>query len=172
MVKLSSGPPAETPKNRCSPGNCCGNRRRRIVGHPDPEHVSTSDAERQNLTMRMGTAAVYARDERLLRRFKSWSTCSTCTSCTTTSAAFTGPRDESRRIRPPLEHQRSRGPGGQKHFGGKLTDHGGPQLVDSGIRSCDNSSAVDGRRISVPEGNLPRCPRRMLYGSDRRQRRL
>src|SRR5205807_10410412 len=32
---------------------CCGTRRKKISGKPDREHVSTSYAERQNLTMRM-----------------------------------------------------------------------------------------------------------------------
>jgi hypothetical protein len=37
---------------RC-PAECIGARKERIEGNPDPKHVSTSYAERQNLTMRM-----------------------------------------------------------------------------------------------------------------------
>lgn len=41
------------PETRYSPGECCGTKRKRISGSPDKAHVSTSYAERQNLTMRM-----------------------------------------------------------------------------------------------------------------------
>ena len=40
-------------KGRYSPAECIGIRKERIEGKPDPKHVSTSYAERQNLTMRM-----------------------------------------------------------------------------------------------------------------------
>jgi IS1 family transposase len=40
---------------RYSPGECIGTEQRRVEGRPDPKHVSTSYAERQNLSMRMGT---------------------------------------------------------------------------------------------------------------------
>ena len=38
---------------RYSPGECVGAEKRRVEGRPDPQHISTSFAERQNLTMRM-----------------------------------------------------------------------------------------------------------------------
>ena len=40
-------------KGRYSPAQCIGARKERIEGDPDPKHISTSFAERQNLTMRM-----------------------------------------------------------------------------------------------------------------------
>lgn len=40
---------------RYSPAPCVGSRKERIEGHPDPAHISTSYAERANLSIRMGT---------------------------------------------------------------------------------------------------------------------
>jgi hypothetical protein len=51
LVKRYGQPPdAET---RDSPAECIGTRTHRIHGNPDPVHVSTSFAERQNRSMRM-----------------------------------------------------------------------------------------------------------------------
>jgi IS1 family transposase len=51
LVKLyGESPEAE---KRYSPAECIGVRKTRIEGDPDPKHVSTSFAERQNLTLRM-----------------------------------------------------------------------------------------------------------------------
>lgn len=44
---------APGPKGRYSPAICTGAKKRRITGNPSPHHVSTSFAERSNLTMRM-----------------------------------------------------------------------------------------------------------------------
>jgi hypothetical protein len=40
-------------EKRYSPAKCIGAVKREITGSPDPKHISTSFAERQNLTMRM-----------------------------------------------------------------------------------------------------------------------
>ena len=50
LVKIYGDEPSET---RYSPGKCLGAEKRPKVGEPDPAHVSTSYAERQNLNIRM-----------------------------------------------------------------------------------------------------------------------
>lgn len=45
--------PAPGGERRYSPPVCTGAQKRRVTGNPDVNHVSTSYAERQNLTMRM-----------------------------------------------------------------------------------------------------------------------
>jgi IS1 family transposase len=52
LVKIYGVAP-ESAKGRYSPAECIGARKHRVEGDPDPAHVSTSYAERQNLTMRM-----------------------------------------------------------------------------------------------------------------------
>jgi IS1 family transposase len=44
-----------TGEKRYSPAECIGAIKHRIEGNPDPKHVSTSFAERQNLTLRMSS---------------------------------------------------------------------------------------------------------------------
>ena len=51
VIKLFG--PSKTVMGRYSPPACIGARKDRISGIPDPKHISTSFAERQNLTMRM-----------------------------------------------------------------------------------------------------------------------
>ena len=54
LVKLyGSEGEKSSPETRYSPGKCNGSHKRRISGQADPRHVSTSYAERQNLTMQM-----------------------------------------------------------------------------------------------------------------------
>ena len=52
LVKIY-GNEQERQEVRCSPAVCLAVQHARIMGKPDPTHVSTSFAERQNLTMRM-----------------------------------------------------------------------------------------------------------------------
>ncbi len=51
LVKLYGADPVA--EKRYSPAKCIGARRQPVIGDPDPKHISTSFAERQNLTMRM-----------------------------------------------------------------------------------------------------------------------
>jgi IS1 family transposase len=51
LVKMYGAEPQG--EKRYSPAKCIGARRQAITGNPDPKHISTSYAERQNLTMRM-----------------------------------------------------------------------------------------------------------------------
>ncbi|MEO8715005.1 MAG: IS1 family transposase [Acetobacteraceae bacterium] len=52
LVKIYGEPAGAL--GRYSPGECVGAEKRRVEGKPDPAHISTSYAERSNLTMRMG----------------------------------------------------------------------------------------------------------------------
>jgi IS1 family transposase len=55
LIKLYGNPEGArgTAERKYSPSPCVGTRTKEIAGSPDPAHVSTSFAERQNLNMRM-----------------------------------------------------------------------------------------------------------------------
>src|SRR6266545_4935143 len=52
---MSQEPAGPGGVKRYSPAVCIGAHKTRIEGNPDPKHVSTSYAERQNLNVRMHT---------------------------------------------------------------------------------------------------------------------
>jgi IS1 family transposase len=54
LVKIYGASPDST-KGRYSPAECTGCHKQRIEGNPDPKHISTSFAERSNLSVRMHT---------------------------------------------------------------------------------------------------------------------
>jgi IS1 family transposase len=53
MLKKLYGPGEDGPEVHYSPRKCNGTKKKVILGNPDPDHVSTSYAERQNLNIRM-----------------------------------------------------------------------------------------------------------------------
>jgi IS1 family transposase len=51
LVKIY-GPAPEGPQRRYSPAECLGAKKHRVEGNPDPKHISTSYAERNNAIIR------------------------------------------------------------------------------------------------------------------------
>src|SRR4051812_26887445 len=54
MLHKQYGQPTDQTNTRYSPAECIGCDKIRKVGNPDPNEISTSYVERQNLSMRMG----------------------------------------------------------------------------------------------------------------------
>ena len=66
LIKLY-GPTSESAKGRYSPAECIGSRKMRIEGNPDIDQVSTSFAERSNLTVKDAHPPLYPADKWLLQ---------------------------------------------------------------------------------------------------------
>jgi IS1 family transposase len=53
LIKIYGESRSKTPERKYSPSNFCGTKVSTVSGNPDPDAISTSFVERQNLTMRM-----------------------------------------------------------------------------------------------------------------------
>ncbi len=54
LIKIYGEPQGKSAERRYSPAECCGTRKRRMIGNPARKDISTSYVERMNLNMRMG----------------------------------------------------------------------------------------------------------------------
>ncbi len=71
LVKLYGTAP-ESAKGRYSPAQCTGIKKTAKIGNPEEKHVSTSYAERQNLTMRMSMRRFTRLTNAFSKKFESY----------------------------------------------------------------------------------------------------
>jgi len=70
---------------RYSPAECIGCAKKPKIGRPDPEHISTSCVERQNLSVRMNIRSYTRLTNALSRQIENTPPQSRCTASRTTS---------------------------------------------------------------------------------------
>jgi len=64
LVKIY-GASNDNPESRYSPATCIGCRTGVLAGNPNPDYISTSFVERQNLSMRYGDAPIHQAHKRI-----------------------------------------------------------------------------------------------------------
>ena len=87
LVKHYGPAPEQTAARRYSPAECVATTVGTVTGNPDKAHISTSFAERANLSIRMGLRRFTRLTKPFQRKSRTTSTVWPSTSCATTTCA-------------------------------------------------------------------------------------